>query len=83
MIPHGSERAISAGELARHLGFETRKLRKCIEEMRADHVPILFGNNGYWFPKDKAEARRFKKHMLGVMGKYAVLAKSVDQYLEA
>lgn len=83
LIPRGRERAISAGTLARTIGIDTRYLRKCIEMMRSENVPILSGNNGYWFPKDKSEAQKFKKHMLGVMGKYACLAKSVDKYLES
>lgn len=83
LIPKGEENAIPAGELARSIGTDTRTLRYYIEKMRNEKVCILSGDKGYYLPKDKEEAERWKRKMLRFMGQYAKLAKSTDKYLGA
>ena len=82
MIRKGEGNATPAWALAKALGIpDTRTLRLYIENLRQE-VCICSSSNGYYFPKDKEEAQQWKNHMLGVMGKYAALAKSADKYLE-
>lgn len=83
ILPKGEENAIPAGELARTIGADTRTLRYYIEKMRNEKVCILSGDRGYYLPKDKEEAERWKRKMLRFMGQYAKLAKSTDKYLGA
>lgn len=59
-IPFGQENAISRKELAAKLGMSDRKMRKCVEEARADGLLILNDQNGrgYWQSNDIDELRQ-------------------------
>ena len=83
ILQKGEENAIPAGTIANSLGLpDTRTLRLYIENMRKE-MCICSSEKGYYLPKDKDEAVRWKKHMLCFMGKYAALAKSADKFIGA
>lgn len=82
-IPVGQGNAIPAGELVRRIGLtDTRQLRLMIERLRGENECICASDRGYFLPKDKEEAGRWKRHMLCVRDKYDDLAKSANKFLE-
>lgn len=82
IIRKGEENAVPAGQIVSVLGLpDTRTLRSFIENLREEEC-VLSSERGYYFPKDKDEALRWRNHMIGVRDKYNNLAKSADRFLE-
>ncbi len=59
VIPFGENNAIHLNELAERLGMKCDRLKVEIRAARKNGVEICSTHNGYFFPKDEAERRRF------------------------
>lgn len=59
VIPFGEANAIHQKPLADRLGMTCDRLKAEIRAARKNGVEICSTHNGYFFPKDEAERRRF------------------------
>lgn len=64
LLPEGEMSAVPADDLAKLAGYRsTRTLRAAVDRLRAQGVPVLASDNGYFKPSDGpagiAEMRRF------------------------
>lgn len=57
----GEENATTSKQIKRSFGLTERELRKIVEKCRRKGVYILASDQGYFFPKDVSEIRRFIK----------------------
>ena len=59
VIPFGEANAIHQKDLAERLGMKCDRLKAEIRAARKNGIEICSTHNGYFFPKDEAERRRF------------------------
>ena len=59
VIPLGEDNAIHQKDLAARLGMQADTLKREIREARNRGIEICSTINGYFFPKDELERRRF------------------------
>lgn len=60
-LKQGEENAISSRQIQKVFGLNQRELRRIVETCRRKGVYILASDQGYFFPKDVSEIRRFIK----------------------
>lgn len=58
-IGNGEGRAVRSKQLQALTGLSERELRKCIETLRREGVPIISSGKGYYLPVDLTELDRF------------------------
>jgi biotin operon repressor len=80
----GEQYAATSRELERAIGVNGATLRKLVNALRRDGVPIASDENGYYYAETELEVRRTIAHMkhriFGISAAIHGLEKSLDRF---
>lgn len=55
LIPKGEDNRITSTEIKKLIGLNGATIRKCINQMRANFIPIASDSRGYFFAENQQE----------------------------
>ena len=63
LLRSGSENGVSLAEVCRRTGLSPREARKTVETLRRGGKIICSGRDGYYFPAETVELRKYVQQM--------------------